>query len=186
MFKTKLNVPETANWDNTGFSEMLQDALLNGYTKLETADGSNYTINSTNSVTSIPKKPDVNLLETTDAMVWAKYFMEHIVDKGKEVDEDILIAYFANAFCAKEGELVRMAPYVEGEYRHTNDPSRKDSEFISLTHKDGKQVLVRKSLIAAVIPERKETEAVIVLDLPEHAGYNLFVAESVEKIHGML
>jgi hypothetical protein len=40
-----------------------------------------------------------DLLQTTDVVVWAKEFMELFGDRKNEIDEGLMIAWFANALC---------------------------------------------------------------------------------------
>lgn len=38
-----------------------------------------------------------DLLATTDARVWASEFMERFADRRDEIDESLMLAWFANA-----------------------------------------------------------------------------------------
>lgn len=42
------------------------------------------------------------LLETTDAMVWAEEFMKNFGDKLDQIDEGLMVGWFANAMAAQE------------------------------------------------------------------------------------
>lgn len=55
--------------------------------------------------TYIPTEPDLQaakLLETNDAMVWAEEFMKNFGDKLDQIDQDLMVGWFANAFAAQE------------------------------------------------------------------------------------
>ena len=52
VFKSTMDLPDTPNWNGTGFSEMLLEALHNNYLWLETPDTSIYQILSANKVQS--------------------------------------------------------------------------------------------------------------------------------------
>lgn len=47
------------------------------------------------------------LLSTTDAKVWAQEFMRLFGDRREDIDEGLMIGWFANAMAAQEIEMSR-------------------------------------------------------------------------------
>lgn len=55
--------------------------------------------------TYIPTESDLQtakLLDTNDAMVWAEEFMKSFGDKLDQIDQDLMVGWFANAMAAQE------------------------------------------------------------------------------------
>lgn len=48
---------------------------------------------------------EVKLHETTDAVVWAKEFMRIFEDRKQDIDESLMISWFANSICTAEDLL---------------------------------------------------------------------------------
>jgi len=57
---------------------------------------------------------ELDLLKTNDAVVWAKEFMR-VLGNGAEVDEGLMISWFANAFYAQEVKSRHVTPLQEAE-----------------------------------------------------------------------
>lgn len=52
----------------------------------------------------------INLLETTDALVWANEFQRIVIDGGIEIDAELMLGWFANAMSA---QMKTDAPYFD-------------------------------------------------------------------------
>ena len=58
----------------------------------------------TSRIRELLKSEEINLLETADAAVWAKEFVRIKRETGwtiDDIDESLMIAWFANAMCAQ-------------------------------------------------------------------------------------
>ena len=51
--------------------------------------------------------PVTKLLQTDDAKVWAEQFMLIFKDRKDEIDEVLMISWFANAMCAAQDKYAR-------------------------------------------------------------------------------
>jgi hypothetical protein len=50
---------------------------------------------------STENRTTLELLETNDAMVWAEEFIRLFGDRRDEIDEGLMVAWFANAMAAQ-------------------------------------------------------------------------------------
>ena len=66
------------------------------------------------------------LLNTTDAQVWARKFMELFCDRREDIDEDLMLTWFANAMAAEEMRQAGLEREREGQGKQPYEIDKQD------------------------------------------------------------